>query len=292
MKIKKSTASIYLLWAFIFVVVSLLMVLYFAFTNGDGKFTFDNFSRFLSKRNLYTLVKSLKIALITTTICLIIGYPVAYIISKFKFKYRNMAMMLILIPMWMNFLLRTYAWVTILSKNGILNNFLKFIGLKPWDILFTEKAVILGMVYNFLPFMILPIYTILEKMDHSLIEAAEDLGCNKVDSFRKVTLPLSLPGILSGISMVFIPAISTFEITALLGGNKSNLIGNIIEQQFTVTGDWNYGSAISVVLMIFLVISLIFNKDNSKEKINNTIESIESNDSSIIKSGLKEANNE
>lgn len=257
----KKTSGPYLLWASVFIVVPLIMVLFYAFTNETGTFTFDNFARFFSGSSMGTLLRSIRIALITTTICLAIGYPLAYFISRMKLGYRTTAMLLVMIPMWMNFLLRTYAWVTILSKNGILNGFLSQFGIGPFDMLYTEGAVVLGMVYNFLPFMVLPIYTILEKLEISLEEAAADLGADKRTVFRKVTLPLSMPGVMTGISMVFIPAISTFEVTALLGGNKTNLIGNVIEQQFTVTGDWNYGSSISVILMIFLVVSIIFSKD-------------------------------
>lgn len=258
MKTYKKTIAPYFVWALLFIIISLGMVFYFALTDASGGLTLANFSRIASWRTMGTLVRSVKIALITTALCLMIGYPFAYFVTGLKTRFQTTALMLVIIPMWMNFLLRTYAWVTILSKNGILNSFLGRFGLAPLDLLYTEGAVILGMVYNFLPFMILPIYTVLEKQDKSLIEAAHDLGSNNFKTFTKVIFPLSLPGVVSGIAMVFIPAISTFEITALLGGNKTNLIGNVIEQQFTVTGDWNYGSALSVILMIFLVISLFF----------------------------------
>ncbi len=211
-----------------------------------------------------TLLQSLKIALITTIVCLVIGYPFAFFISRMSFKYRTIALMLVIIPMWMNFLLRTYSWVNILSRNGLLNSLLARLGISSVDIIYTQFAVVIGMVYNFLPFMVLPIYTVFDKMDNSLVEAAYDLGCNKYQTFTKVIFPLSISGIISGVIMVFIPAISTFEITALLGGNKTNLIGNIIEQQFSVVGDWHYGSAISVVLMSFLLLSIVFNKINLK----------------------------
>lgn len=261
MKAYKKTAAPYLVWAGVFVVISLFMVFYFALTTETGSFTLSNFSRIWSGRTVGTIFRSLRIAALTTILSLIIGYPFAYIVSSLRTRFQTTAIMLIMIPMWMNFLLRTYAWVTILSKNGILNSLLGRLGMGPVDLLYTEGAVILGMVYNFLPFMILPIYTALEKMDQGLIEAAQDLGSNRLQTFTRVIFPLSLPGVLSGVSMVFIPAISTFEITALLGGNKTNLIGNVIEQQFTVTGDWNYGSALSVILMVFLVISLIFTRE-------------------------------
>lgn len=260
MKSYKKIGGIYLVWAGIFILVPVVMILYFAFTSGGGV-SVDGFSRIFEGATLITLGKSLWIAFLTTVICLLIGYPLAYMITRMKTSYQTTAMMLVLIPMWMNFLLRTYSWITLLSRNGILNNLLRYFGLGTIDILYTDAAVILGMVYNFLPFMILPIYTVLEKMDHQYIEAAADLGANRRQIFTKVIFPLSLPGVISGVSMVFIPSISTFEITTLLGGNKSNLIGNIIEQQFTVTGDWNYGAVLSVVLMIFLVISLLLSRD-------------------------------
>ncbi len=264
----KNLSAPYVIWATIFVVVSLFMVIYYGFTGAAGQVSFEHFVRFFSSSTLGTLLQSLKIALIATLLCLVVGYPLAYIIAlNTAGKYRTTAIMLVVIPMWMNFLLRTYAWVTILSKNGILNSILGVAGLTPLDILYTDWAVILGMVYNFLPFMILPIYTVLEKMDQGLIEAAADLGCNKVRTFIKVIFPLSLPGVISGVAMVFIPAISTFEITALLGGNKTNLIGNVIEQQFTVTGDWHYGSAISVVLMLFLLVSLFFTSREERDHV-------------------------
>lgn len=255
----KRAALPYFVWAFLFIIVSLIMVVYYAFSS-DGGLSLENFQRFFAGSSLRTLARSLKIAFITTLICLILGYPLAYIISRFMEGYRTLAIMLIMVPMWMNFLLRTYAWVTILSKNGVINALLRLLGLGPLDLLYREGAVILGMVYNFLPFMVLPIYTVLEKLDEGLLEAAADLGCNKFMSFVKVVFPLSLSGVASGISMVFIPAISTFEITTLLGGNKTNLIGNVIEQQFTITGDWNYGSAMSIVLMAFLLLSLVFSR--------------------------------
>lgn len=265
MKEYRKLSSPYIIWAAIFILVPLVMIFYYAFSARDGGFSLESFSKFFSGTAVLTLWRSLKIAGISTIVCLILGYPLAYGISELDSRYRNTALTLVIIPMWMNFLLRTYSWITILSRHGILNNILKALGLGPVDLLYTETAVVLGMVYNFLPFMILPIYTSLEKMDKSLVEAAYDLGANKVQTFLRVTFPLSLPGVASGISMVFIPAISTFEITMLLGGNKTNMIGNIIEQQFTVTGNWNYGSALSMILMVFLLISLMFNKEESDE---------------------------
>ncbi len=272
---RRAYAAPYLVWAALFIVVPLILVLYYAFTQENGQFSLQNFVRFFSLRNLGTLWRSVRIAAITTAFCLVLGYPLAYFLSRLQTRYRATALMLLLLPMWMNFLLRTYAWVTLLSRSGLISQICRSLGLAPLDILYTESAVILGMIYNFLPFMVLPIYTILEKMDQGLIEAASDLGCNRWRSFLRVIFPLSLPGVFSGIAMVFVPAISTFEITALLGGNKSNLIGNVVEQQFTVTGNHNYGSAIAVLLMIFLVISVLFsgeekNTDRSKGQARGT----------------------
>lgn len=256
--------SPYLLWALIFVLVPLVMTFYYAFSL-DGSFSLVNFQRFFTGPALVTLVKSLRVAFLSTLICLALGYPMAYFIAQTSIRFRPMAMTLIIIPMWMNFLLRTYSWMTLLSRKGIISTILVSLGMGPVDLLYTEYAVILGMVYNFLPFMVLPIYTSLSKMDRSLVEAANDLGANRLQTFRRVTFPLSLPGVFSGVSMVFIPAISTFEISTLLGGNKTNLIGNVIEQQFTVTGNWNYGFSMAVILMVFLVLSLLFTKEEEGE---------------------------
>lgn len=259
----------YLVWMGIFILVPLFMILYYSLSiNGVDGLTIANFKEFFRSINLVVLLHSIKIAFITTIICLLIGYPTAYLISKAPLKRRSIMLILIVLPMWMNFLLRTYAWMNILAKNGILNNFFRFLGLSPKTMLYTQGAIVVGMVYNFLPFMILPIYTVLEKMDNSLVEAAKDLGANNFQTFVKVIFPMSLTGVITGVTMVFIPAISTFEISALLGGNKVNLIGNVIENQFRVIGDWNYGSAISMVLMVIIFITMLvtnkFNPDDEK----------------------------
>ena len=205
--------------------------------------------------------RSLKLALISTLLCLLIGYPTAYIISKTKASRQGTLLMLAIVPMWMNFLLRTYAWSAILGRNGVINTIITSLGFSPINILYTDTAVLLGMVYNFLPFMILPIYTILSKMDQDLINAAKDLGANSRQVFTKIILPLSMPGVASGITMVFMPAVSTFVISKLLGGGQFMLIGNLIEQQFMSVGDWHFGSAISIFMMIVILISMaILNK--------------------------------
>jgi spermidine/putrescine transport system permease protein len=201
-------------------------------------------------------LRSIKLALICTACCFLLGYPVAYIMAGKDFNDKSFILFLFMVPMWMNFLLRTYAWLTILERNGLLNVLLNFLGLPTVDLLYTDAAVLLGMVYNFLPFMILPIYTVLKKMDNSIIEAAQDLGANSVSVFFRVVFPLSLPGVVSGITMVFMPGVSTFIISNLLGGSQYMLIGNLIEQQFLRVGDWRFGSAIAAVLMVLVLLSM------------------------------------
>ena len=265
----------YFLWLGIFILIPLLLVAYFAFTTGDSQnfqtfsFSLDNFKRFFTPIYLNVLYKSVNLALISTIICLVIGYPLAYIISKEKPRIRNIMILLVVIPMWMNFLLRTYAWLTLLGKNGILSKALSSIGFNNVQLLYNDTTVLLGMVYNFLPFMILPIFSVLIKMDNRLLEAARDLGANKRMVFTKVVFPLSLPGVITGITMVFIPAVSTFVISSLLGGNKSTLIGNLIEQQFRYTNDWHFGSAMSIILMVFILISIAFSSKFDKDKESN-----------------------
>lgn len=271
MKIKRA-AYPYIFWMIVFIVMPLFLILYFAFTRGDSQnfsefvFSLANFKRFFTPTYLNVLTRSVNLALLSTLICLIIGYPLAYIISKEKSNRQNIIILMLVIPMWMNFLLRTYAWLTLLGRNGVLNNILAKIGLSPLNLMYNNKAMLLGMVYNFLPFMVLPIYSVLTKIEGNLVEAAEDLGADKVTVFRKVIFPLSLSGVITGITMVFIPAVSTFVISDLLGGGKYNLIGNIIEQQFRWTGDWHFGSALSVILMVFILITMAFTSRFDKEK--------------------------
>ena len=221
----------------------------------------------MNSQYAHIFYKSIQLAGLTTVVCLILGYPVAYIISKISPSRRNLIIMLFIVPMWMNFLLRTYAWLPILGKNGFVNNFLANFGIGPIQFLYNDGAVLLGMVYNFLPFMVLPIFTILSKMDQSLIDAASDLGATRKQIFTKVVFPLSLPGVLSGITMVFMPAVSTFVISSLLGGGQYMLLGNLIEQQFTTMGNRNFGSAISIIMMIVILISMaVMNKFDSEDK--------------------------
>lgn len=270
---KKSNSILaypYVIWSILFIVVPLFIVLYFSFTEMVGfdyVFSLKQYRRLLNPQYGKILIRSLKLALTSTLLCLVIGYPVAYIISKMKSSKRGLLIMLFIVPMWMNFLLRTYAWLPILGKNGLVNNILGSFGLGPYELLYNEGTVLLGMVYNFLPFMILPIYTILDKMDSDVIAAAEDLGANRFHIFYKIIFPLSLPGVMSGITMVFMPAVSTFIISNLLGGGNQKLIGNLIEQQFTSSSNWNFGSAISIIMMIVILISMsIMNKFSDSDK--------------------------
>ena len=260
----KKFSFIYLFWGLVFIVFPLFLILAHSLSSNtdlaDFAFTLDNFSRFFEPLYVKILLTSLVLAGVSTILCLIIGYPVAYIISQMSEKVRNNMILIFIIPMWMNFLLRTYAWLTLLGNKGLINKFIGLFGWGPWNLMYNSKAIMIGMVYNFLPFMVLPIYTVLLKMDKKLIEAAKDLGANDFKVFIKVILPLSLPGIYTGITMVFIPAISTFVVPNLLGGNNFYLIGNLIEKQFTFTGDWGFGSAISMILIVIMLLILIIPK--------------------------------
>lgn len=263
----------YIVWMIIFTLVPLIVVLYYGITvqNPDGSLSIslNNFAKFFTPVYLGVLGRSVLYAAISTLICLLIGYPAALILSSKNLKHKSIMMLLIVIPMWMNLLLRTYSWLTLLENEGLINQFLRFIGIlsegEYIQFLYGKGAVIFGMVYNFLPFMILPIHSVVSKLDYSIIEAAEDLGASKVNVFRKVIFPLSLPGISSGITMVFVPAITTFAISNILSGNNVNLLGNMIEKQFGVGGDWNFGSTMSLILMVMILLSLLFMPDSEKE---------------------------
>ena len=265
---KKWTASPYIVWSGIFILLPLFLVLGFSLTKADRiGATFENYGRLLDPIYISVFTRSLNLALLSTLICLILGYPLAAILTGTSKKYRNIIVMLFILPMWMNFLLRTYAWMAILGKNGFINTTLKLVGLPTVKLLYTDGAVLLGMIYNFLPFMVLPIYTVLSKMDKNIIEAAQDLGANRLRVFTRVIFPLSAPGVLSGITMVFMPAVSTFVISRLLGGGQYMLLGNLVEQQFLWVGDWHFGSAISIVMMIIILLSMAvmakYDKDES-----------------------------
>lgn len=261
MKHFKNLVKPYFVWSLLLIVIPLVLIVLYAFTNGGNEvrtlnFTFSNFARFLEPTYLNVFLKSFKLGLITTGICLLAGYPLAFLITRFTDKVQDMLILMVTIPMWINMLLRTYAWMNLLADNGIINNFLKLLGIEPITMMYTDFSVILGLVCNFLPFMILPIHTSLSKMDRSLIEASYDLGANKVQTFRKIILKLSMPGVLNGIIMVFLLSISTFVIPKLLGGGQYVLVGNLIESQFISVGDWNFGSAISLILAVIILISM------------------------------------
>lgn len=252
---KKSLAFPYFVWAALFIIVPLILIVYFSFFI-DGHFTLANYGKFMEDYYFASMWRSIKYALISTAICLLFAYPLAMILASRDLSNRQMILLLVILPMWMNSLLRTYAWANLLENNGIVNNILRKMGLPTVQFLYGTTGVIFGMIYNFFPFMVLPIYNALAKIDPKLIEASYDLGANKWITFQKVILPLSMPGIITGIIMVFMPALTTFLITRLLGGGKVMLIGNIIEEQFTRTGDMGFGSAISMILMIIILITL------------------------------------
>ncbi|MCR4650822.1 MAG: ABC transporter permease [Lachnospiraceae bacterium] len=232
------------------------MILYYGLTDRTGSFTLDNIMSIATDEHSKALILSVILGAISTVICLILGYPLAAILAHMKSR-TGMILFIFILPMWMNFLLRTLAWQTLLEKTGVINTFLKMFGFNTINIINTYKAIILGMVYNFLPFMVLPLYNSLTKIDENVVNAARDLGANKIQTFLKITLPLSVPGIISGITMVFVPALTTFVISTILGGSKILLIGNVIEQQFTQSGNWQLGSGLSIVLMAFIVINMV-----------------------------------
>ena len=257
----------YSLWSVIFIVVPLLFIAYYAFTDNNFNFTLDNITRFFTATSqvqgadgsvqevrtyIMIFMRSLKLAVISTVICLVMAYPLAYIMSRAEERRQKIMMTLIMIPMWMNFLIRTYAWMTILQDTGIFNSVLGFFGIDPVHIIGTEGAVIIGMVYDYFPYMVLPTYSIMAKMDYKLIEAAHDLGCNSIATIRRVVFPLSLPGVMSGITMVLIPSISTFYISQKLGNGKFFLIGDAIEGQY-VANNLHFAAAIAFILMIILL---------------------------------------
>ena len=266
MKEFRRMAYPYFVWSAIMIILPMLLIVMYAFTvKGNDvisfKVTLDNFVRFFSDPIFLDVLKrSLWVAVLTTVICLVMGYPVAYIISQMKEHSKAIMVLLITMPMWINMLVRTYAWVGILQDKGVINTILGMFGIGPISLIYTDFAVVLGMVYNFIPFMILQIYTALSKLDKSYLEAASDLGANKVESFMRITLPLSLPGVLSGITLVFLPAVSSFFIPKMLGGGQYVLIGNVIESQFLTSGNWNFGSAISLIMTIIVMLSLFLTK--------------------------------
>lgn len=263
---KKLISCPYIIWMIVFIVVPMAMVAYFAFTDVNGNFTLEYISEVAQYSDIF--VRSVWLAAIATFICLILAYPVAFILSTMNKRHQSTMLMIVMLPMWMNFLLRTYAWMTILGNNGIINTFLGWFGLGPYKLLNTQGAVVLGMVYNYIPYMILPLYSVMVKIDKMLLEAAQDLGCNGKTVLFKVVLPLSLPGVTSGITMVFVPAISTFIISRMLGGGSNLLIGDLIEMQFLGNSyNPNLGAGISLVLMVIvLLIMTIMNQFDSDDQ--------------------------
>ncbi len=263
----KHAALPYMVWSAVFVLVPLGLVAVFAFTTQDGAFTIDNIARVSGYTPVF--MRSVWLAILATAICLVIGYPLAYLMSRMSGVRQRTMVMLIMLPMWINFLLRTYAWMTLLENNGVINSLLRLLGLGPVRMINTQGAVVLGMVYNYLPFMILPLYSIMTKIDDRIIEAAQDLGANPFQVFSRVIFPLSVPGISTGVTMVFVPAISTFIISRMLGGGSNMLIGDLIDAQFLGNAyNPNLGAAISMVLMVFILLVMsIFNQfDDSEER--------------------------
>ncbi|MFT3985388.1 MAG: ABC transporter permease [Lachnospiraceae bacterium] len=265
MKNKRLLAGPYLIWSVGFILIPLAMTIYYGFTDKSGIFTLENIASISSPENLKALWLSVLLSLISTVLCLLLAYPLAMILNNMKVNQSSFIVLIFILPMWMNFLLRTLAWQTLLEKNGIINMGLKFLHLPALTIINTPYAIVLGMVYNFLPFMVLPIYNVLIKIDGNVVNAARDLGANGIQTFLKIILPLSVPGVISGITMVFVPALTTFVISDLLGGSKILLIGNVIEQEFKQTSNWNAGSGLSLVLMIFIFISMAVTTKYDKE---------------------------
>ena len=272
-------AAPYSLWMILFTVLPVILIGYYAFTDQSGAFTLDNFRNFwdsnYTKNQLYaslgpeaalymvrgtvnvdTRVYSLWMAFLCTIICLVLGYPAALFMADRKMKLGPSLVVLFIIPMWMNFLLRTIAWMSLLEDQGLINQVLRFLGFEGAQLMYNSGAVLLGMVYNFLPFMVFPIYTVLSKQDPKLGEAAQDLGCNEWRTLVKVTMPLSLPGVISGITMVFMPSVTTFFIPRVLGGGNTVMFGDLIESKFLTEGNWNVGSALSLIMMVLILISL------------------------------------
>ncbi len=275
MKIYSHFIRPYMTWLGVFIVIPFLLILFYAFTTEGNevlafRFTLNNFIRFFDPIFVRVLIKSMQIAFVTTIISIFIGYPIAYFISVASEKAQTLLILLVTMPMWINMLVRTYAWIGILADYGLINKFLGWFNIGPLNMMYTDFAVTLGMVYNFLPFMILSIYTVLAKMDRALIHASYDLGANRFQTFLKIVLPLSIPGIIAGITLVFLPAVSTFVIPKFLGGGNYVLIGNLIETQFITVGEWHFGSAISLIMAIIIMLSMVvakrFDKDVEEEK--------------------------
>ena len=265
LKSRKLLSGPYLFWAVSFIIIPLLLILYYGLTDKSGNFTLMNLAQITTQENLKALGLALLLSFVSTLICLILAYPLAMILSEKNVNQTSFIVLIFILPMWMNFLLRTLAWQNLLEKNGVINMILHFFHLPDLTLINTPGAIILGMVYNFLPFMVLPIYNVLSKIDKDVIFAARDLGANSLQKKKKIILPLSVPGIISGITMVFVPSLTTFVISDLLGGSKILLIGNVIEQEFKQGSNWNTGSGLSLVLMIFIIASMAMIAKYDKE---------------------------
>lgn len=263
--LRRYLAAPYTVWAVGFIIIPLFVILYYAFTSEETGLTFSNFTYVLTSENMKALALSLWLSFLSTAVCLLLAYPLAMILAAQNISQTSFIVLIFILPMWMNSLLRTLAWQTLLERNGVINSLLEVLHLPPLNIINTPAAIVLGMVYNFLPFMVLPLYNVLLKIDRDVINAARDLGANSIQTFFRILLPLSMPGIVSGITMVFIPALTTFVISDLLGGSKILLIGNVIEQEFKQTNNWNAGSALSTILMLFIVLSMFIMNKYDKE---------------------------
>ena len=256
----------YTLWSVVFIIIPLCMIFYYGLTDKTGAFTLENITAIATAEHAKALRLSILLSLISTLLCFLLAYPLAMILANMKVSQHSFIILIFILPMWMNFLLRTLAWQTLLEKTGVINSVLAFLGLPALHIINTSHAIVLGMVYNFLPFMVLPLYNALSKIDENVIHAAKDLGANSIQTFFRIILPLSVPGIISGITMVFVPALTTFVISTLLGGSKVLLIGNVIEQEFTQASNWHLGSGLSIVLMIFILINMVVTALFEKEE--------------------------
>ena len=254
--LQKAVAAPHVMWAILFIIAPLIFVVYYAFTDKDGNFTFDNIAELAQASYLEIFLRSLCFAFLATVICLIIAYPIAYFMTKASPKTQKILIMLVMLPQWLNFLIRTYSWMAILEDTGIINNILTSMGLETVHMINTSGAVILGMVYNYLPYMIIPLHSVMSKIDNRLLEAASDLGCSHFKVITRVVFPLSMAGVISGVTMVFVPSISTFYISQKLGGGNFDLIGDTIERQFQTAYNYNLGAAMSFVLMIIIMISM------------------------------------
>ena len=254
---QKAMTAPYLFWSIAFIIIPLCMIFYYGLTDRSGAFTLENIVAIVSPEHAKALWLSILLSVISTVICLILAYPLAMILTAKNVSHQSFIVLIFILPMWMNFLLRTLAWQTLLEKTGVINSILSFLHLPSLNIINTPYAIVLGMVYNFLPFMVLPLYNSLTKIDPSVINAARDLGANGIQTFLRVIFPLSIPGVISGITMVFVPALTTFVISNLLGGSKILLIGNVIEQEFTQASNWHLGSGLSIVLMVFIIINMV-----------------------------------